>query len=684
MESWSTAAEVAAKRLNSIPDPEERLFILGIVRAWLRFCDLFKLRRAFSRTDSVCRNLVHFLQDKGLSALVDSFKYCTAAHMSHRFRSNEHLEPPSDFFNFQKEFGISTILRKKMLGSTSRADRVAFTLSMLKRGCPPLPCKLVDQALVKHEKTLTQVKATPEEILSFIRKHVEQVVSDFEFDESSEGCVSRSSCLEQTRSKGGSQAVVSENISFTRPKSTTGKFSDLARFAIQNNREITNRDQQRKLATSFPRPWSEQPVRVKSVDDVLKSRTITVESSANWPLKPLIVQLNRYLGRKPCFQLMRGAPVAKCLMKMSPRPEDSFVSGDYAAATDNLNKDVTDVVGEALATKIQDLELRSLWRENFGSHVLRYSCNEKHKHTKTCKVREVRQTNGQLMGSLTSFNHLCLINDAVYNYCRSIHPEWYGSHHLINGDDILFTATSDGLRFWKEATALCGLEASWGKNFFSDELLTVNSHFFRYDWKSGTFTESPFINFKLFKVRQDEKCVLNEDYKPSVGKTKGTMLRSLCSKAGVPVTASGKGLSKSLRVHFFAECKQIPVHQQDRRDIFLPTVWGGQGALEIKDLKTEHLPLTANRVRDIVHGTRLRGQDSIAAAAEFEIRTLEVLPSFEVRGSSTNRSQRTQFVFSGLDAQPSRKTRSPCQVCKRLARQNKDSFVTPGLSLIHI
>lgn len=679
MKSWSTAAEVAAKRLNSIPDREERMFLQGIVETWLRLCDLFKMRKAFSRTDSVCCELVRFTQNNGLSAVVDSFKFSTSAHMSHRFRSNEHLEPPSDYFNFKSQFGISTILRKRMLGQHTRSDRVAFTLAMLKRGCPPLPSKLVDQALVKHEATLTQVKATPEVILNFVESHISKIFKDFEFDENSRGPVSRSSSLERSRSKGGSQAVVSDNIIFTKPKAHEGKYSDLARFALQNSRSLTNFHQQKELAISFPRPWSEQPVKVKSVDDVLKSRTITVESASNWPLKPLVTSMNRFLSRKSHFQLMRGAPVSECLRKMSPRPEDSFVSGDYAAATDNLNKDITNVVGEVLAMKLdRNPRLQSLWRENFGSHVLRYSCNEKHKHNKSCKTRDVRQTNGQLMGSLTSFNHLCLINDAVYNYCRSIHPEWYGKCHFINGDDILFLGTSDGLKFWKESTAQCGLEASYGKNFFSKDLLTVNSHFFRFNWETREYTECPFINFKLFNVEQDEKCVLSEDYKPSVGKTKGTMFRSLCSKAGVKVTLSDKGLSRSLRVHFFEKCRRIPVHQQDRRDIFLPTVWGGQGALQINDLRDEHLPISANRVRDIVHGTRLRGQDSVSRASEFESRTLEILPSHETRSTISPRSIHTQYVFSGMDANPSRKTRSPCPKCKKLARQYKDSTVTPS------
>lgn len=120
------------------------------------------------------------------------------------------------------------------------------------------------------------------------------------------------------------------------------------------------------------------------------------------------------LQKQRTFRLI-GEPLsaglaARVLGKL--RDADVLVSGDYAAATDNLaswaSETVADTLAECLFLDKLDPLLPALLKTSLTGHL--FETDEGIK----------RQTTGQLMGSITSFPVLCLINAAICRWALEI------------------------------------------------------------------------------------------------------------------------------------------------------------------------------------------------------------------------------------------------------------------------
>jgi len=196
--------------------------------------------------------------------------------------------------------------------------------------------------------------------------------------------------------------------------------------------------------------------------------------------------LGRYLQKflwqgvknHPTFRLI-GAP-------LDPLDIDSFwskcplgswwLSGDYKAATDYLSADASNLCWDAIVSRCG---IHGFWddlgRRLLTDHTLHYPLGGG-------EFESVKQTNGQLMGSVVSFPILCLVNAAVNRYVmeQSYDQEFslLETGMLINGDDCLLHLPQRCYPLWQACTSAVGLKMSVGKNYFSDRFVVINSRTF--------------------------------------------------------------------------------------------------------------------------------------------------------------------------------------------------------------
>jgi len=250
----------------------------------------------------------------------------------------------------------------------------------------------------------------------------------------------------------------------------------------------------------------------------------------------------------------------------------SWVSGDYAAATDNLNADVTETILEVIIGNMTGYFSRL---PEFTSLALRSLTNLTIFHE---EVGYFTQTNGQLMGSLLSFPVLCIANYAMWHYTCSkfyhVTPSGVGregkwDNVRINGDDVAFASVPKMYEQWKEHVVSVGLEPSMGKNYFSNRLVMLNSRpFIPSQGEDGTIRMTPlrWLNLGLLKDPADEES----DNIDSLG----SMHDEFVSTAADKRMASGIFISEHkdmLRTTF--------------RNLFGPREWGGLGGHPVQGTK---------------------------------------------------------------------------------------------------
>lgn len=203
-----------------------------------------------------------------------------------------------------------------------------------------------------------------------------------------------------------------------------------------------------------------------------KIRVITKDSvefvKYNW--------INKFLGAQfrklPCSVF--GGKVEEWFEKVGglvPNDDQYYVSGDLEAATDNFDGRISDLLIERIA---EEFDLDSEEMKSFTTHAY------------LDKKRRVRQTRGQLMGSVISFPLLCILS--LTAYVRSIdHSDLLKSGKKaksflmklksvgINGDDVVFCANREGMKRWEEGVKSIGGIVSRGKTLVNRNFFTINS-----------------------------------------------------------------------------------------------------------------------------------------------------------------------------------------------------------------
>jgi hypothetical protein len=188
-------------------------------------------------------------------------------------------------------------------------------------------------------------------------------------------------------------------------------------------------------------------------------------------LRPLWKRMHSTLREHPCFTLI-GRPVDDTYMYNRLGRHlgegEKYLSGDYEAATDNIESWASNAVANAIADELKLYPVeRRLLLQSLTGHLL----------------GEKKQGIGQLMGSVTSFPILCIINASLSRWALELDSKkkisLQRARLMINGDDIAMVCTSVGYDHWKRLTKFVGLKESIGKTYFSKEFVQINSTNFR-------------------------------------------------------------------------------------------------------------------------------------------------------------------------------------------------------------
>lgn len=390
---------------------------------------------------------------------------------------------------------------------SSFGRRKRFRLSQcylyFKKGCPPVTPDFIGETLVKHQKTLTSNRKIKVPIDCLNKGVLREVLK--------ERC--RAICSEVLKDYKGPDKLwdPSLNATFSNPRSEGGQFGDLTcikrcgflcNFSGEyecrcgdygfyfNGKTVVKVPGQNCLKLDLVpirRELMSMRARPVALTEPLKVRTITCEMpNVTWLFKGLQMSLWKCLKEHPTFALV-GRPVSASDIFIG---DGDYLSVDYSAATDNFTCEFTKIVTKCLSEVIglpYKIVLATL-----NNHILDYSsCDGLPEEMRV----EVRQSTGQLMGSILSFIVLCLGNATICSL--AIKENEFKTLRelplLINGDDGLMLSDDRVYSLWKSWSNCVGLDPSIGKVYKSPNFAVINSQLF-YKSKSGLIRDCPYPN----------------------------------------------------------------------------------------------------------------------------------------------------------------------------------------------
>jgi len=231
-----------------------------------------------------------------------------------------------------------------------------------------------------------------------------------------------------------------------------------------------------------------------------KFRVVTMQSArVKEKLSPLHDSLYDYLSRRKW--LVRGEFTRDHarLVLDDVREGEEIISGDYEAATNNIDPRVSHAIALVLAESpyLTDEE-RFFLVSSFDPANL------------VCRTSgsSVLLKRGQMMGSLLSFPMLCLLNRACFTMActrRSARTKVRGPRTcIINGDDVAFAGDQLFFEEWVSVTSTFGLVVNKKKTGRSGRFLELNSRV--YDLLQGRMLPKPVLSFLLPET--DTGCLL--------------------------------------------------------------------------------------------------------------------------------------------------------------------------------
>jgi len=220
------------------------------------------------------------------------------------------------------------------------------------------------------------------------------------------------------------------------------------------------------------------------LDEPLKVRVISKMDPYLMTLfKPLQTWMHRVLRNHDTFKLT-GEPIdweyVQGRLGQKLAENELYISSDYQNATGNLYSWCSEYVAECVAEKVYTQGgYLSLDKESF----LKLFKKTLTQHNVVMDKTSRPQTRGQLMGSVTSFPILCIINAGVNRVVleKARGGQRTGLRNLpmaINGDDIVIKGGQGVFADHATFTALTGLKLSQGKVFTSRKVINMNSRFF--------------------------------------------------------------------------------------------------------------------------------------------------------------------------------------------------------------
>jgi len=168
--------------------------------------------------------------------------------------------------------------------------------------------------------------------------------------------------------------------------------------------------------------------------------------------------------------------------------DENFLNGDYADATNQLAPWASRYAALEVirCLNLDEVEAELLLKSLTGHMIVEpvEGKDFRSKHAKEASMKP--QLHGQLMGSVTSFPILCMVNAAM---CRYAYELSHGNRRLvsldtipllINGDDVTMKIKITGNEVWRRFTRMVGLTESVGKTYFSRRYVNINSRNFMY------------------------------------------------------------------------------------------------------------------------------------------------------------------------------------------------------------
>jgi hypothetical protein len=235
-----------------------------------------------------------------------------------------------------------------------------------------------------------------------------------------------------------------------------------------------------------------------------------------------------------------------------------WLSGDYRAATDNINPSMSEYIDRAcfkyglledFVVPVDKTFNQSVWkvmsiifsfcdnaespsaskRNWMGINTWFKECIDRYTpEISKSTVSEIRsslwegrkvfheknlictQTFGQMMGDIKSFPVLCILNLALWEeasggsitiwdkveglFCTSRTKKKLDSPCLVNGDDFLAYAPKDIISKWRELLIQYNFEESIGKSYVSKEVAVINSQPFYFRKGSMEIVKFPYMN----------------------------------------------------------------------------------------------------------------------------------------------------------------------------------------------
>lgn len=215
------------------------------------------------------------------------------------------------------------------------------------------------------------------------------------------------------------------------------------------------------------------------------------------------------LSRWRIFELLKKPEVRpETLSFLGPcGPGEKMLSGDYSAATNELRSWATQAVISAFRQHVNLGE-----RTNQFFALLRRSLIG-HEFLETLVGADgnllgdtlLKQKNGQMMGSVTSFPILCIVNAALCRMTLEFDKGRSTSHSsgdlslaecrmLINGDDCVFSVSPIGYEYWRRVGRVVGLIPSVGKFYYCRYYLNINSTSFYYSpFEASVYRETESV-----------------------------------------------------------------------------------------------------------------------------------------------------------------------------------------------
>jgi hypothetical protein len=225
---------------------------------------------------------------------------------------------------------------------------------------------------------------------------------------------------------------------------------------------------------------SENNVEPVGLKEALKNRVITKGNPFRQTvLRALWKRIHSRMRKHPAFALIGSEPVNSYYIQERMGKDlgegEKYLSGDYAAATDNLFSFVSEIIARRLSN---NLGLYEVEERMFVDSLTRHGIIPAKGNDRDAKP----QRRGQLMGSITSFVVLCIANGTGLRWAYEISSgkttRLDRAPIAVNGDDGAARLRERGYEAWLRISAAMGLQSSIGKTYFTDEFVEINSRQF--------------------------------------------------------------------------------------------------------------------------------------------------------------------------------------------------------------